>query len=691
MKYNSIFLFHRLVLVCFLFSFWYDVIASTDNEVLIISEVADPSDVYKARFVELFNPNSGSLNFQTQTWFLCRQSNGSSWQSVQLTGSIAAGETYIVAYNEAQFISSYGFMPDLISGIVYGNGDDGYFLYKDGNYLSGTLVDSYGVIGQDGTGEAWEYEDSKATRKFDCISATASWKQSEWIIRHPTETSHFTPGIHRDTLRWNGSNSVDWNIISNWNAIASVNYFPDISQIVFIAVDAIHFPSIQDTGFCYKLILEANTNETAVISNHEKLQIDGEAIVNLYVSGGLHTKDDPNAIYHFISPPIESVDVIDVFPSTAYVRKWKEDMQQWESLHAGDNMYSGKAYSCWLEGGSSFVSFNGEFVNEDVAHEISYTTSVSNPAFSGYNLIGNPYPSSIDWDEGNWVKTNIDASIAIWSDDNGGYIYWNGSIGNITNGIIPPCQGFFIKANDILPSVVIPLDSRVAGNSGIYKDIISDCLSLKVEAKNSFSDETFISFNPNASFDFDSQFDAQKLFGLESAPNIYSRADDNSSLAINTIPAENQNQDVKIEFYSGIDGDFLLKAKGMDSFVDGIGIMLEDLKSGSYKDLRSDSIYNFSYYIGEDPFRFIIHFTGLTVLDELTEKAFDIIFTANKLKVCSIFNNANLSIYTLSGQKIHEQGICKGDNQIALNLSPGIYIVKLIHNNISHSKKIRIW
>ncbi|MFC2107731.1 hypothetical protein ACFLRY_05300, partial [Bacteroidota bacterium] len=432
MKFNFFFLLHRLVLVCFIFSIWYDVHASTDSDVLIISEVADPSDVYKARFVELFNPNSGSLNFQTQTWYLCRQSNGSSWQSVQLTGSIASGETYIVAYNEAQFISSYGFTPDKVSGIAYGNGDDGYFLFRDGNYLNGTLVDSYGVIDQDGTGEAWEYEDAKATRRFECISACTSWNLDDWIIRPITETSRFTPGIHADTIRWNGSNSDDWNSISNWNSIAGIDYFPDISQLVVITADATHFPSIQDTGFCYKLILEANTNETAIISNHEKLLIDGESIVNLYVSGGLHTKDDPNAIYHFISPPIESLDVNDVFPSTAYVRKWKEDTQEWLSLHAGDNLYAGKAYSCWLEGGSTYISFNGDLATNDVSTDILYTSSVSNPSFSGYNLIGNPYPSSIDWDEGSWIKTNIDASIAIWSDDNGGYIYWNGSIGNIT-------------------------------------------------------------------------------------------------------------------------------------------------------------------------------------------------------------------------------------------------------------------
>ncbi len=674
----------------FLFFMIHTMFASANNDILIITEVADPSDEYKARFVELFNPNSGSLDFQTQTWYLCRQSNGTTWQSVQLTGSIDAGENYIVAYNETQFISNYGFTPDKISGIVYGNGDDGYFLFKDGNYASGTLIDSYGVIDQDGTGENWEYTDSKASRRYNSLSAKTNWDETDWVIRPSSATTKFTPGLYRDTISWNGGSSADWNSISNWDDVGAIDYFPDIALDVIININASNFPSVPDTGFCHNLILQANANETAVISNHENILIDGKSIVELFVSGGISTKDDPNAIYHFVSPPIDSSDVIDVFPSTTFVRSWKEETQEWESLYSGNQLYSGMAYSCWLEGGSSIVSFSGNFVNDDVSPEISYSPSVSNPLFSGYNLVGNPFPSSIDWDEGSWIKSNIDASIAIWSEDNGGYIYWNGSIGNISNGIIPACQGFFVKANNMLPSIVIPLDSRVNGNDGIYDNTIFEYLSIKVIAENEFSDETFISFNPNATLAYDSQFDAQKLAGLESAPNIFCRAEDNSVLAINTIPVINQSQNVNIEFVTGSDGDFILNSNGMETFADDIGIMLEDLLTGNYIDLRLDSLYNFSYHSGSDPFRFILHFTNLTVLEEYEYTSFNISVSDNNLMIETPYN-ADLFVFSLSGQKLFNKGICKGDNQISLSLSPGIYILKLIHHNISYSQKIRLW
>jgi endonuclease I len=165
---------------------------------LLISEVADPADNANARFVELYNASGAAIDFSTAVWTLCRQANGSTWGSVQLTGTLAAGGTHVVAYNQATYESVYGDTADQYDGSISGNGDDGYFLYSGGDYSSGTLVDAYGVVDQDGSGFAWDYTDSQAVRDSAVTFPTSTWTSSEWTITG-ANASGMTPHAHTVT------------------------------------------------------------------------------------------------------------------------------------------------------------------------------------------------------------------------------------------------------------------------------------------------------------------------------------------------------------------------------------------------------------------------------------------------------------------------------------------------------------
>ena len=74
----------------------------------------------------------------------------------------------------------------------------------------------------------------------------------------------------------------------------------------------------------------------------------------------------------------------------------------------------------------------------------------------GWNLVGNPTPSTINWDAASgWTKTNMDGTIYVWdpADTVGGYKTWNGSAGNLGSGLIAPFQAFWVKANGPAPSL----------------------------------------------------------------------------------------------------------------------------------------------------------------------------------------------------------------------------------------------
>ncbi|MDZ7821586.1 MAG: T9SS type A sorting domain-containing protein [Candidatus Marinimicrobia bacterium] len=159
---------------------------------LMISEVADPRDDYSGRFVELYNASGSEIDFSSQTWYFDRQANGGNHSSIQLTGTLTTGGTYVIG-NASNIDAVYGAgTTDLDFGSVTGNGDDGYFLFYDGDETTGTLYDAYGVIDIDGTGEDWEYEDSRAVR-YGVTEGNPTWTASEWTIEL-ADVADCTPG-----------------------------------------------------------------------------------------------------------------------------------------------------------------------------------------------------------------------------------------------------------------------------------------------------------------------------------------------------------------------------------------------------------------------------------------------------------------------------------------------------------------
>ncbi len=161
---------------------------------LFISEVTDPADNYSGRFIELYNAGAETVDFSTTTFYLSRQSNGGNgWGNLLLEGSVAPGQVFVIG--GSSFEAVYGFAPDLLTGILIGNGDDAYYLYQDGDYTAGTLYDIYGAIDTDGTGEPWEYEDSRAVRVEGVSAPNTGWTASEWEIA-PADIADCDPGVH---------------------------------------------------------------------------------------------------------------------------------------------------------------------------------------------------------------------------------------------------------------------------------------------------------------------------------------------------------------------------------------------------------------------------------------------------------------------------------------------------------------
>ncbi len=163
---------------------------------LFISEVTDPGDQYTGRYVELYNATGSDIDFDSETWYLTAQANGSWSWDLQLTGVATNGKTFVVASSAANYPTYYGSEANQYYGSMSGNGDDGYFLYSGGDHTAGTLVDAYGEIGVDGTGEDWEYLDTHAERNSDINTPATTWTASEWTIPASADMADMTPNAH---------------------------------------------------------------------------------------------------------------------------------------------------------------------------------------------------------------------------------------------------------------------------------------------------------------------------------------------------------------------------------------------------------------------------------------------------------------------------------------------------------------
>lgn len=84
-----------------------------------------------------------------------------------LSGSVLTGNYIYIASESIEFNNFFGFAPNLTSGDAIINGDDAIELFYDATGLfmgAESVIDVFGDINVDGTGQAWDYEDGWAYR-----------------------------------------------------------------------------------------------------------------------------------------------------------------------------------------------------------------------------------------------------------------------------------------------------------------------------------------------------------------------------------------------------------------------------------------------------------------------------------------------------------------------------------------------
>lgn len=100
---------------------------------------------------------------------------GTDGQEFTLSGSVTAGSYLTISSEGSGFQSYFGELPTFITGAMNVNGDDAIELF-----FNGAVIDTYGVVTIDGTGQNWEYMDGWAYRTS--VGGGGAFDINEWNV-----------------------------------------------------------------------------------------------------------------------------------------------------------------------------------------------------------------------------------------------------------------------------------------------------------------------------------------------------------------------------------------------------------------------------------------------------------------------------------------------------------------------------
>jgi len=486
------------------------------------------------------------------------------------------------------------------------------------------------------------------------------------------------------TYGWTGQISSNWNEPKNWY----YQEIPNRNTDVTITASTPYEPILATDATCGKLHINMNArltlapegsltaqgnfensgeliilsdeNSTGSFIDNGSISGNGVAKVQQYISGGA---------WHIISTPLESENLSF---NGLYIREFVERSNSFRYLESGSALQPAKGYSIWSNDNRT-LEFEGELHTGNMRAGISATSR-------GWNMLGNPYPSSIDWKaEEGWHRNDLSPTIYYWNANAGNYAAYNRILDEGINGgtrYIPPVQGFFVKAYS--PGMLV-MDNRVRAHAlqAFYRDDRSDYrvrLRLQLSDNQSF-DESLILFYPQSTVDFDAELDAEKLLVSNKKPQLYSRIH-GKKLSINVLPELDSDLTIPLGF-SAQAGKYKISLKEQVNFAGEL--YLEDKLNGVWTDLLNKT-YDFESETGSSE-RFAIHFKkGTTAENTLLNDKIKV-YAENStvyVQATGSGSDGNIAIYNLTGKLIAQGKYQVGKlHKINLRVPSGIYFVKI--------------
>jgi fibronectin-binding autotransporter adhesin len=363
----------------------------------------------------------------------------------------------------------------------------------------------------------------------------------------------------------------------------------------------------------------------------------------------------------------------------------------------------GKGYSV-LQATAKNLSFLGNVNNGTITFSPLSTIDRTIPDGSGYNwcpgtnglvILGNPYPSAIDWALVYASATGINTSVKIWNGAN--YTDVSQSDATLANRAIKTGQGFILQVSNFASnSLSFQNAHRISDNNGSLLRTES-ANNIKIELTDTqneeFKDILSINFNEKATDGFDPQFDSYDLPGITDVPSLVAIVNGNE-LSTTEFPTPTENKKLPVIMTFNNESDYEVKIANTASIPNNLKVYLVDQTKKLEYDLSESKVL---------PFKkgsFGNYEVQLRTTDNNQTQYTSIGSNSNRVynlndKIVIENNNDNLSdiaIYDITGKLLlTKNSVPKGKFDIELNNKAQMYVVKLSNNTTTNTYKVILY
>jgi len=442
------------------------------------------------------------------------------------------------------------------------------------------------------------------------------------------------------------------------------------------------------------LTLKSDASGTATIVDDQTIAVSGTTTVEQYLTTGRNW---------YVSSPVgnaTSATIIDEVGSKLW--NYNETTPAWDEITSNTTTLNEMVGYVVNKASNGVVSFTGDWYNNGDMTINQLSRTIASGTKRGFHLIGNPYPSCVNWKSAvdGLFTSNLEPTIWYRSKNGADYVFdtYNATDnvgthnygGTDVTGIIPPLQAFWVRvdADNVEGSVTFNNVMRshpIVGNKLKANASTNDVVRIQI-ANGSKTDEAIIVFNSNAANGYDA-WDSQKMF-TESAdvPQIYTTAD-TEKVVINGLESINTNSNIPLGFKTSKAGTFTISA----TEINGVDVVvLEDKLLNKTQDLTGSASYTFTSDNVDNSSRFAIRLKANSVTDvpEALKSTIAIVAQNQSIVVKTSETSGTINVYDLLGRVVITKAI-EGTKTV-LEAPVGVYFVKAQTATNIETKKLVI-
>ncbi|RCW29113.1 Ig-like domain-containing protein [Marinilabilia salmonicolor] len=504
-----------------------------------------------------------------------------------------------------------------------------------------------------------------------------------------------------------GTDATVWTDPNNWEGQPQGGY---TDGSVYIPNTVTSYPEISGDITIYNLNIEPGaslTHSSGILSVNGEFRLQSSDQVNasyIYAGGSLTVTPDSvkieqaisaNNRNYNVSSPTNGATKADM-GVTNKLFEWSNGDGSFLELGETETLQPGHGYLTRSEVGK--IIFSGNINLADVNIPVQWSS-----AGKGWNLVGNPYPASLDW--ANITKTNVADGFWLWDNIQNLYGVYNQELEtgvNLTSSVIPSNHAFFVK----VPAEMRHLESSITfevadvqNNENSYlKSAGFSPASLKLAGSNGeVRDETAIVLHPDASDELD-HLDSEKYLSRASATIELFVPVDGANIAINAIPDSDwKEKSIPLGFYAKETGSFQIEVSEQ-SIQDLDQLILTDHVENKDRALSENSSYAFDVNTsGTNTSRFtlkMVRKSVATAIQTPEKKQTDncIVYTHQSQIIVETpdIQNLRYQLNDLRGRTLESGKLNAGSSHYIDTPNTGIYVVTILSDDGKEQHKVAV-